>query len=975
MNRTFRLFSALAIPLISSGTLHAQTKQEPVPPPPVAQAGGTADELFAQAKKLFEEKNYQAALDSYLQFKSDYGDAPEAVAASFNTLFPIAICLVQLSKFTEAVPAITEALEKQGPNPQTQLTPRQRQDLTFWLGVAQLQEKNYAEARTALENFIALFPPDSEKNPLFVRQNPPAARIVEARAMIGTSYILEEKFQEAADFYAKLKPTLPPDTRGRAVIFQLYALEQLGDFDGAMKVVTEEYPNMGDIAQLISFQTLTLRLGNHWLEKGEFRKAIQCLQRVWTFDRLVKHQESRLEDLRSKLKAAEANTGDPYAKILYARLVGEVTRELENFRKVENFDTALRFRLAIAYLQMKRYREAALVMRQMIAELPPGPLTEQAALNNIRCWTALEDWPNSIAASQDFVQRFPDSKHLPEVVFMEAEALQSMLRNEEAAAKFLELAEKFPDSNRAAEARFLHAFALLQAEKNMEAAKAFEDFLQRQPTHSRADAAAYWLAMCYSFDQQFEKCRELMEQYLAKHPNGVHRGQAVFRMAYCLQQQEKYNGAIDELMAYLEKFPGDPENNEARVMLANALMNEGFMQDGIDELKKIPPEAGPLYEEGVFRTAEALKLLEEYEQYRDLMQGFVDRFPKSSRVAQAISNLGWYWRQQEQPEKARELYWQAIRDHGNDPSIRSVDDLFGALARLYRGPQESAQYLALLRDMTTEAEQKNETTLATRLLWAQAQALRKSDPEQSRNILLQAAARADVRKDNPILLVDFANALLDAGQDKDAEKILRDTLRWNPRALQKDRILASLGDIELKRGNDKAALALYTRFERENLGSTIFGPTMLSKARLHAKRGENDKARATLDSLLRAENIRSDIKAEALFTTGELYMQENNPQKALPYFIQVYNMYGRWRAWVAKSYLQGAEALSKLQENTKARRTLQEMLDNPDLEQTPEFPIARERLQALGGPLPVETTPASNPAAPAESAPAAPAQG
>lgn len=974
MNRTLRMLAPLAASLLILGVSHAQEKKSAQPAAPVVQTGGTADELFAQAKKFFDEKNYQAALDSYLEFKTNYGDAPEAAVASFNSLFPIAICLVQLSRFTEAIPAITEALEKQGPNPQTQLTPRQRQDLTFWLGVAQLQEKNYAEARAALEQFIALFPPDSEKNPLFVRQNPPAARIGEARAMIGTSYILEEKFQEAADFYAKLKPTLPPETRGRAVIFQLFALEQLGDFDGAMKVVTEEYPNMGDIAQLISFQTLTLRLGNHWLEQGEFRKTIQCLQRVWTFDRLIRHQEARLEDLRSKLKAAETNTGDPYAKILFARLVGEVSRELENFRKVENFDTALRFRLAIAYLQMKRYREAALIMRQMIADLPPGPLTEQAALNLIRCWTALEDWPNSIAASKHFVAKFPESKHLPEVLFMEAEALQAMLRNEEASAAFLALAERFPQSERAPEARFLSAFALLQAEKNMEAAKAFEDFLQRHPNHARADSAAYWLAMCYSFDKQFEKCRELMQAYLDKHPSGMHRGQAVFRMAYCLQQQEKYVLAIDELLAYLEKFPGEPENNEARVMLGNAFMNEGFMQDGIDEFKKIPPEAGPLYEEGVFRTAEALKLMEEYDQYRDLMQDFVDRFPKSSRVAQAISNLGWYWRQQEEPEKARELYWKAIRDYGNDPSIRSVDDLFAALSRLYRGPQDSAQYLALLRDMTLEAQEKNERTLSMRLLWAQAQSLRKSDPEQSRNLLLQAAAYSDVRQDNPVLLVDFANALLESGRDKDAEKLLRDTLRWNPRALQKDRILASLGDIELKRGNEDKALALYTRFERENLGSTIFGPTMLSKARLQAKRGENEKARATLDTLLRAENIRSDIKAEALYMTGDLFMQEKNPQKAVPYFIQVYNMYGRWKNWVAKSYLQSAQALVDLNETTKARRTLQEMLDKPELEETPEFAVARERLQALGGPLPASAEPASNPTEPA-AAESAPAQG
>lgn len=974
MNRTLRMLAPLAASLLISGASHAQDKKPPPPAAPVVQTGGTADELFAQARKSFDERNYQAALDSYLEFQSNYGDAPEAATAAFNSLYPIAICFVQLSKFTEAVPAITDALEKLGPNPQTQLTPRQRQDLTFWLGVAQLQEKNYAEAREALENFIALFPADSEKVPLFVRQNPPAARIGEARAMIGTSYILEEKFQEAADFYAQLKPSLPPDTRGRAVIFQLYALEQLGDYDGAMQVVTEEYPNMGDIVQLISFQTLTLRLGNHWLEQGEFRKTIQCLQRVWPFDRLIRHQETRLEDLRSKLKAAETNIGDPYSKILYARLVGEVTRELENFRKVENFDTALRFRLAIAFLQMKRYREAALIMRQMIADLPPGPLTEQAALNLIRCWNSLEDWPNSIAASKDFITKFPDSKHLPEVLFMEAESLQSMLKNEEAAATFLALAEKFPQNERTPEARFLSAFALLQAEKNMEAAKAFQDFLQRHPNHARADAATYWLAMCHSFDKQYEKCRELMEDYLAKHPNGIHRGQAVFRMAYCRQQLEKYVLAIDDLMAYLEKFPGEAENNEARVMLGNALMNEGFMQDGIDEFKKIPPDAGGLYEEGVFRSAEALKLMEEYEPYRDLMQAFVDNNPRSSRVGQAISNLGWYWRQQEQPERARELYWKAIAEYGNDPSIRSIDDLFAALARLYRGPQDSAQYLALLRDLTLEAQEKNERTLSMRLLWAQAQALRRSDPEQSRNLLLQAAALADVRKDNPVLLVDFANALLEAGRDKDAERLLRDTLRWNPRALQKDRILAALGDIELQRGNDSRALALYTRFEKENLGSTIFGPTMLTKARLHAKRGENSKARSTLDSLLRAENIRSDLKAEALYMTGDLFLQEGNPTKAVPYFIQVYNMYGRWKNWVAKSYLQSAEALVKLEETAKARRTLQEMLDKSELEETPEFPVARERLQALGGPLPAEPAPDANPAESTPDEPA-PAQG
>ena len=136
---------------------------------------------------------------------------------------------------------------------------------------------------------------------------------------------------------------------------------------------------------------------------------------------------------------------------------------------------------------------------------------------------------------------------------------------------------------------------------------------------------------------------------------------------------------------------------------------------------------------------------------------------------------------------------------------------------------------------------------------------------------------------------------------------------------------------------------------------------MLSKAKLHLKRGENALGLNTLNSLLASENIKSDLKAEALYTIGDLYMREKNPTKAVPYFIQVYNMYGRWKSWVAKSYLKSAEALASLKETDKARRTLQEMLGKPELEEMPEFRLAKKRLQALGGPLPTEAPSAQEP--------------
>lgn len=912
----------------------------------VSSAGLTANELFEKARSLFNQKNYKDALEAYLKFKADFSASPDAAKAIQSSLYPIAICCVQQGRFTEAVPAIKEALATNPP-----LSAQQTQELTFWLGISEFQSQDYAAARAALEKFITLFPVGAEKNPVTLRLNPAAARIAEARMLVGTSWILEQKYREAADYYAGMKPTLASEMRGRAVIYQLHALLQLDDNDAAMAVVDEEFPRMQDIQQLISFQTLTLQLGNRWLENGELRKAIICLQRVWPRERLLKHQGGRLAELENRLKAAQA-TEDSYQKILYARMISEVQRETENFEKIENFDAALRFRLAIAYLQMKRHREAALIMASMLKDLPPDKVTEQAAVNVVRCWSTLEDWPETIEAAQEFIRKFPESSLLPQVYLIQAEALQASLRYDDAATAFEEIASRFPNSEYAPRAMFFNAFSLLQAEKNAEAATAFETFLTRHPKHNLADSGAYWQGMTYSFDKQFEKCRDLMDAYLKKYPEGIHRGSAVFRKAYCSQQLEQYGTAVDELHDYLEKFPGETENSEARVLLGNALMNEGFVPEGIEAFEGIPPTETKFYEEGIFRTAEALKLLEDSEKYRSLMQDFAKKYPRSPRVAEAIANLGWYYRQREKPEKAREIYWQAIRDFGNEPEIRSIDDLFPSLARLYRGPSESAEYLALLDDMAIEPGNQKKNTLRMRLLHTQSQALKKSDPARAQALLIKAGALADVRQDNPALLVDFGNALLESGQTAKGEEMLRDTLRWNPRAMQKDRILAALGEMEMKQGNDKAALAWFNRFEKENLGSALFAPTMLSKAKVLQKRGRFAEARGVLEEVLKKENSAGEKKAEALCLIGDLHMAEKNPKLAIPYYQRVYLMHGRWRPWVARAYVRSGEAFEKIEDSGAARRTYSELLSKPELQDFEETKDAKSRLQALGGPLP-----------------------
>ena len=907
--------------------------------------GLTAQEYYANAERLYVDGKYSEAADLYKQLIADYSQSKEAAEAIRNIRYRHAMCYVHMKKLGDAIEPIQIALQQQPPFQTSEI-----QELQFWLGVANTEDKNYEEARTALEKFLTLFPAGADRNPAYVQQYPAAMKIPEAKILIGSTWLLDEKYKEAAAYFGAIKKGMIPENRSRAVVLELYALLEDDQNEAAMKLIEEEYPHMGDLIQLVTFQSLTLELGNRWLEAGEYRKAILCLQRVWPSDRLLKHQQARLEELQSRLQAAEANPkGDPYTKFLLAQLIQKVKREVENFEKIQSFDAALRMRLATAYQAMKRYREAALILEDMLEKMPADKIVEKASVNLVQTWFEIERWPKVTEAADAFAKKFPDSSSLPMVEYLAGIAAQKDQRFDESVATFDKVQKG--DSDFAPRALFMKGFTLLLAEKNKEAIEAFEKFLAKYPSHEMAESSAYWRGMGYSLDKQYEKARTAMDDYLRKYKDGQYAGNAVFRKAYCAQQLEDYKTSIKELYAFLRAYAGHEEISEARVLLGDALMNEGQMEEGIAAFKGIPKSDTRFYEEGVFKVGKALKLMEEPDRYLDLMQDFQKQNPRSPRVAEAIYNIGWVFRQKEQPEKARDVYWDAIKEYGDDASIRSVEDLFPAVARLYKGEEGTAQYLALLQDLKEDAEKTGKQTLLMRTLWARASALKKSNPSESARLLCEASKLANVQTTNPLLLADFAEALLAAGEEKEGETMSIDLVKWNPRAPQKDRALANLGFLEMKRGHDKAALDYFDRFEKQTLGSRVFGQVLLAKEELLQKRGDKAAALAALEAVLANKYSSGSEKAEALYREGEIHMAEGKPELAVPYFQRIYVMHGRWGEWVAKAYFRSGEAFEKLKDTLSARKTYQELAGKEDLEKFPESQLAKDRLQALGGPL------------------------
>lgn len=904
----------------------------------------TADELLAKARSAYSEANWKVAAGLYQTFLANYGDAKEVERLLPDLRYDASIALLQNQAFSAANEIIQTLLSSLPALPLPRL-----QEITFWLGVCQMQEQKYPEARATFEKFIALIPLPKVQTPLWIKQNPAAAKLPEARLLIGATFLLEGKFVECADYFKISKSDLPEETQGRATVLELFALVSAGSKDAAqreraLELVIQEFPTQERLTQLVGFQSLTLELGAKFLEHGEYRKAIRCLQRIWSAERLLKHQKNRLDSLETRSAALKANPhSDAFQKLQVEQMLVKVRREVETFQAIPDFDPALRLRLASAYQAMHRYREAALILADVVEHLPANSLRETSTIALVQCWSAMERWPAAIASAEDFAKKFPKSEKLPLVSYQRGIAEQKSQQYEAAIKTFHQISKTFPKNEFAPRALFMAGFTQLLAEKNNDTIQVFTEFVKKFPKHELREAALYWKGMAYSLDGQYEKSREVLAAYLKAFPKGAYAGAAKFRRAYAAQQLMDFPTAMKELEAFLKAYPGHEQDAEAWILLGDARMNEGLMEEGLTAFANIPPEKTRFFEEGWFKAGKALKLMEEYDRLREHMMKFRQEYPKSQRVAEALFHAGWVYRQQGQEEEARRLYWEAIEQYGNDAEMRNIEDLFPALQRLYAGKEEV--YREHLRELRAGKEQG---VLAMRCLWAESLALRKSDPELARLLLLQAARIANVSETNPLLLADFAEARLAIGDQIGGTQMLQDLLKWNPRSPQKDRALAELGISAMKQGDTKAAKAYFERFMKETVRSRQTGKVLLAKAGMESKRSEWRAAKESLETLLASEMVSGPEKAEALFQLGEIQMHEGKPQLAVPYYQRIYIMHARWRDWVAKAYLRSGEAFEKIQDFEAARKTYAELLAQPDLVQFHESKLAREHLEKLG---------------------------
>ncbi len=933
MTRVFRLFI-----LLWCAAVGMMAQEEKVSVPPSIETEGPA-ELLERGRAAFAANDFLQAEAALEKFIVDYGAAEEAKEAARLHRPLVAICKVGLRKFDEALKWIDESL----------LDPKMDKSLSdelrFWRGICLMTGGELVAAQRAFGEYWA-----EERHNAFKRY--------EALLLFATLYVQQDFPAEAADFLEEQLPQVreaSPEAAGRAVVLELHARLQAGQHDEALAVVRREFGNLGGMTQVVSFQTLALQLGAALLERERYHDAISCLQRIWPARRLIDHQNAKAVEIEERIALLEPQPNTQGVVFQLRSILGRVRRELENFEKVEHFDSALRLRLAMAFQGLGRYRESALILEEMLATLPPDPVVENAALAQIQCWMETKHWPKAVAAAERYGEVFgAEGKSLPMVLFLKGEALRENEDPGGAQLAYGELVERFPEDPFAAKVRFLQGFLYLQQDDNEGALYQFEQVRRRHPESEMVEDADYWTGMAHSFSALHAEARRHLEGYLERWKTPKYKKEATFRIAVSTFSLAEYPEAIGRLAAFVAAWPDDPLVDEANLLLGDALFGEGRNDEGFAAYGRVRPEAGRYFEEAWFKKGKALRLLDELSAMRKHFEAFVLEHPGSGRLPEAVHWIGWAHLQEGKVERARDIHWKTIEEYGDDPGRHTVVDLLAGLPKVYAsgGAEARTDLLTKLQLLKSRAAVSDRTTLALRTGWGKALV---EGGDRARTELLSIARWVDPKRHDPVVSVAVAEAQLASGNRFVAKELLSEIRRWHPRVVERDRIYRALGDIAVEEGDIDRAVGYYERFEREMATSVHLGEVRLKLAGLHEGAGRTDAAREVLEKTLETAGVPAAVKAEVLLRLGRSYAEEGEDRKAIVHFERLYVAYGKFGELNARAYWARGQALERLQLLREALETYEEFVAREDLRSFAEVEEAARRIEVLRREQPIES--------------------
>ncbi len=524
-----------------------------------------------------------------------------------------------------------------------------------------------------------------------------------------------------------------------------------------------------------------------------------------------------------------------------------------------------------------------------------------------------KDFPKAIESYESFISAYPDSKYLPHIYSLLAEAhYQIAFREphpvyEKALAAYKEASRRFPNSKFTdhandrialiyaemgyileAKTRYEEslrsnpkspytfarknnlALMMLRDGKHEEAYAAFKRLLIKSPKNIAARPAVFEIAHHYYEKKDFERAIEIYKDGAARWPSELSEQQEInFNMGHIYFLKKKFSKARDHFYDLINLEPDHPKAHTALNMIGDTYLLEARNKDAL-----------AVFDESAKRNSGSSA-----SQYGKIRMADIGVIDSRLKVKDIVYNTEPYY----QPFKT----YEEILNDAKDVEILAEVTLSLGIAYL-----KEQNYLKAVEEFKKLLPLGPDSQFHTKAKKYIQQALAFSVDKYSRQggvlpILYSYSdfASLSLGKVNSLKTVmQIGEAYQAIGMFPQALRFYERVKKLDANNLYRDRIFLNLGQIHLEQNNYKDA-ALVARSFLKNYPNSPQVPIALKLlASSHTGRKQYDQALIVYKKLLtrHKENI-----SETHFLLGETYQSLNNPPAAIREYRQAIKTFDR----------------------------------------------------------------------------------
>ncbi len=558
------------------------------------------------------------------------------------------------------------------------------------IGCAYLEQDKFLEARTHFQSYL-----QSTANHEFSSL---------AQYLIAETFLRDRRFKEAISAYEEMLASFPLDPfvpEARYKLAWCYKkTNNKGKALACLKTLKQDFPRH----KLIPYaETL---FGNVLSQSEQHKQAASAYQRA-----IDKTNNPLLTEASFALMSRSNYLDDNHAALMSGSLY-MINRLPQN---TSPWRMATYLYIAEAYVQQKKYNEAAKMYQTVYDMAPTGPYVAQAMDGMAWCAFFNGDYAKAQELRED-IAKMAKEKNLPhELVLQNRFELANALFNQKKYMDALTLFTTFDPENpiyySAQSVLYRKGLCYYQLEYYRQALESWERLVNIYPNSPEAHQAIYKVADTYFLGNHYNKAKKYFAQIVEKYAKTEEElMNASLRIAQTYYNSKDYIPAIKALKAFIEKFPKKKQAYDALYFLTEILNDpeaRGFALYAMEQISA--GKTTPVAVESHFRIAVNLYENKEYAKAVESLEDLISQLRHSGKMADANYYLSTSHYKLEEFDNAGKAFHRFAQNFPDD--IRVASALFFCGSSHFKG-QDYAEAAKIFHELYTRFPQSEFTGTA-----------------------------------------------------------------------------------------------------------------------------------------------------------------------------------------------------------------------------------------------------------------------